>query len=202
MRGLLNSVLLMTQLTQATQRLGFVYELVRHGARAPIIPEPEGAFNVGVGLLTETGMRQRYALGRFNRQRYIEREQLLDEVYNPAQLYVQSTGVDRTLQSTYSELQGLYYQNTNKPVPRGWALPPLKVRSANTIKSDFLERYSQVPVFSFLEKTTPLDDIQPGGCLYAYTFNSDHWNKEATYEEIADFILPVLREPVGKAFGV
>ena len=78
MRTLFNSLLLIAQLTQATQKLGFVYELVRHGARAPIIPEPEGAFHVGVGLLTETGMRQRYTLGRFNRQRYIEREQLLD----------------------------------------------------------------------------------------------------------------------------
>jgi hypothetical protein len=106
--ALLNTFLAIVQLTQATQKLGFVYELVRHGARAPIVKEPEGAFHVGVGLLTETGMRQRYTLGRFNRQRYIERENLLDEVYNPKQIYIQSTGVDRTLQSSYSELMGLY----------------------------------------------------------------------------------------------
>jgi hypothetical protein len=66
------------KLTQAQETLAFVYELVRHGARAPIVAEPEGYFNVKVGLLTETGMRQRYMLGRYNRQRYIEREGLLD----------------------------------------------------------------------------------------------------------------------------
>ena len=45
------------QLTQANEKLAFVYEMVRHGARAPIVEEPAGAFHVGIGLLTETGMR-------------------------------------------------------------------------------------------------------------------------------------------------
>ena len=72
------------KLTQAQDSLAFVYELVRHGARAPIVPEPEGFFNVKMGLLTETGMRQRYMLGRYNKQRYIERENLLDEELNPS----------------------------------------------------------------------------------------------------------------------
>jgi len=66
------------KLTQAQETLAFVYELVRHGARAPIVAEPEAYFNVKMGLLTETGMRQRYMLGRYNRQRYIDREGLLD----------------------------------------------------------------------------------------------------------------------------
>jgi hypothetical protein len=55
------------KLTQAQEKLGFVYELVRHGARAPIDPEPEGYFKVKMGLLTESGMRQRLMLGSFNR---------------------------------------------------------------------------------------------------------------------------------------
>ena len=72
------------KLTQAQEKLGFVYELVRHGARAPIDAEPEGTFKVKMGLLTEIGMRQRLMLGRFNRQRYIERGGLLDAEYNPS----------------------------------------------------------------------------------------------------------------------
>lgn len=47
------------KLTQAEEKLAFVYELVRHGARAPIIQEPEGAFKVKMGMLTASGMRQR-----------------------------------------------------------------------------------------------------------------------------------------------
>jgi hypothetical protein len=81
MRLLITLVTLSTlsiKLTQSQETLAFVYELVRHGARAPIVAEPEGYFNVKMGLLTETGMRQRYMLGRYNRQRYIDREGLLD----------------------------------------------------------------------------------------------------------------------------
>ena len=37
--------------------LGFVYELIRHGARAPINQEPPGFFQVPAGHLTATGMR-------------------------------------------------------------------------------------------------------------------------------------------------
>lgn len=76
------------KLTQAEEKLGFVYELVRHGARAPIIDEPQGFFQVKKGYLTATGMRQRNILGKYNRQRYVERAQLLDEVYNPSQVYI------------------------------------------------------------------------------------------------------------------
>ncbi len=57
MRVALFTILAAAQLTQAQEKLAFVYELVRHGARAPIIPEPEGAFKVHMGLLTATGMR-------------------------------------------------------------------------------------------------------------------------------------------------
>ena len=59
-RSLLNifaATLLLIKLTQAEEKLAFVYELVRHGARAPIVQEPAGFFNVKIGLLTETGMR-------------------------------------------------------------------------------------------------------------------------------------------------
>lgn len=65
--SLLTTVLALFKLTQASSKLGFVYEMVRHGARAPIVPEPEGYFTVGMGLLSETGMRQRFMLGRYNR---------------------------------------------------------------------------------------------------------------------------------------
>ncbi len=59
-------------------RLAFVYELVRHGARAPVTEKPIAGFGVPDGMLTRSGMRQRYLLGRYNRRRYIERGQLLD----------------------------------------------------------------------------------------------------------------------------
>ena len=64
-------------------------------------------------------------------------------------------------------------------------LPELKVRRRALQKMDLndelLQSYNQVPVYSYLSKNTVYDDITPGGCTYSYTFNNDHWNKEATY---------------------
>jgi len=51
--------------------LKFVFEIVRHGARAPILDDStrfEAGF--GPGELTPNGMRARYLLGRYNYQRY------------------------------------------------------------------------------------------------------------------------------------
>ena len=53
-------------------KLAFVYEVVRHGARAPLADEPPGYFQVPTEALTASGMRQRHLLGRHNRQRYVE----------------------------------------------------------------------------------------------------------------------------------
>ena len=62
---------LLASLALADDKLGFVFELVRHGARAPLIDEPAGYFHVGSGLLTESGMRERFLLGTWNYNRYI-----------------------------------------------------------------------------------------------------------------------------------
>ena len=40
----------------ATDKLGYVFELVRHGARAALIDDSE-FFNVDTGMLTPSGMR-------------------------------------------------------------------------------------------------------------------------------------------------
>jgi hypothetical protein len=50
-------------------------------------------------------MRQRYLLGRYNSKKYGSK--LLT---NNSGLYVQSTDVNRTIQSIYSELSGLLYK--------------------------------------------------------------------------------------------
>ena len=41
----------------AEEKLGFVFELVRHGARAPDLHVPDGIFKVPTGMLTATGHR-------------------------------------------------------------------------------------------------------------------------------------------------
>ena len=90
------------------EQIAFVFQLVRHGARAPIEDRDLDKFPVGEGLLTPEGMRQRHLLGRHNRQRYVHDYGLLSSDYTPGEVYMQSTNVYRTLQSGYSELMGLY----------------------------------------------------------------------------------------------
>jgi hypothetical protein len=68
----LKSIIAATGPPIIVDKLAFVYEVVRHGARAPLADEPAGYFQVPTESLTSSGMRQRYLLGRRNRQRYID----------------------------------------------------------------------------------------------------------------------------------
>ena len=85
-------------------------------------------------------MRQRYLLGHYNRERYVEKFSFLSEQYNPDEIYMQSTNVNRTMQSGYSELMGLYPPGQAQGLTRqmqeavsegGQAYPLFKVRDAN-----------------------------------------------------------------------
>ena len=69
----LKKVLLMTlplvaAAIQADDKLHFVFELTRHGARAP--SKTSEGYTVEKGMLTPEGMRQRYLLGAYNMQKY------------------------------------------------------------------------------------------------------------------------------------
>ena len=61
-----------TGVSNPDEKLLFVFELVRHGARAPFDDHEIEKFTVAEGMLTPEGMRQRHLLGRHNRQRYTE----------------------------------------------------------------------------------------------------------------------------------
>ena len=73
--------LLAASVASEKKELAFVFELVRHGARAPLISEDDGIFSVDAGILTPSGMRERYLLGTRNRARYIENNKLLNPEY-------------------------------------------------------------------------------------------------------------------------
>lgn len=155
----------------------FAFELVRHGARAPIENRDLDEFPVGIGLLTPEGMRQRYLLGRRNRDRYIEQFGLLSDTYEESEIYMQSTNVNRTMQSGYSELMGLYPPGQGTRLTPGMvnavhtvAAPPFKVRDAKSINdrlgSDALPHaYQQIPIREFNNGDIH-DDVSPDGCSY------------------------------------
>ncbi len=109
----------------------FVFEMFRHGARGPWngfkqnLTDTLGEQWEGVGELTEIGMRQHYLLGYRNRIRY---QNFISESYDPKEIYIISTDVNRTIMSAYSQLQGLFSPGTGPLITNAQsdvALPPI-----------------------------------------------------------------------------
>lgn len=97
---------------ESNEKLLFVWEHFRHGARGSyksfdyknwvdMIKEEWR----GSGELTPLGMRMLYLLGVSCRNKY---KDLLSSDFNPNEIFIMSTDVNRTLISAYSFLQGIY----------------------------------------------------------------------------------------------
>jgi hypothetical protein len=99
--------------------------------------------------------------------RYIDHYGLLDDNFNPNQIYAQATDLHRVLQSTYSEFLGLYpvgnASNSSSHLSEGElrsikddrGLPPMKVRRAAKHKEQAsfeasIDGYQMIPVFSYI----------------------------------------------------
>ena len=95
--------------------LRFVFEMFRHGARGPWTRLDKNNLDIfgeewsGEGELTGVGMRQHYLLGHRNRIKY---DGYLSQSYDPREVFIVSTDVNRTIMSAYSQLQGLYPNGT------------------------------------------------------------------------------------------
>ncbi|CDW71215.1 major acid phosphatase map (histidine-acid phosphatase) [Stylonychia lemnae] len=198
----------------AEQKLGFVFEIVRHGARAPLLEEPDGFFKVKAGMLTAQGMRQRYLLGRLNRDRYIDQYGLIDKDYNPKQILITSTNYLRTIQSSYSEMMGLYpphsftksklSEGENQSLKSGKGLPKL----ARSSKQEDIERlgslvdgYTFIPVYNYYE--LPLeDDVSQKTCPFTRDCFNYYYKTPSEFTQEGKYVLPFMRESVGKAFNL
>ena len=106
-------ILLNIILLSKSKELIFVELQSRHGARAPIGLGPQfqdlaGEIWDNIGELTGVGKRMEYVLGLRNRHRYITEYGFLSKKYDPHELLVFSTNLNRTLLSMTSQLQGLY----------------------------------------------------------------------------------------------
>ena len=93
----------------------FAEILSRHGARGPVRMDDveKGIDLLGIkwnntGELTPIGKRMEYLLGVYNRYRYIKKYKLLSEKFDPHELVIYSSDINRTLLSITSQLQGLY----------------------------------------------------------------------------------------------
>ncbi|KAL4438068.1 hypothetical protein ABPG74_016847 [Tetrahymena malaccensis] len=107
------------------RELQMVQVLFRHGARYTmhgniLKDDPEREMLIdNRGQLTEVGMRQLYLLGKKIRRNYITDQNFIDQQYNKQQIHVQSSNVNRTLQSAQSFMLGLYPIGTGFQIPTG-----------------------------------------------------------------------------------
>ncbi|XP_028179025.1 prostatic acid phosphatase [Ostrinia furnacalis] len=97
--------------TLCSETVKYAAIIYRHGDRTPTDTYPtdpwrnESLWPVKFGELTNIGKSQHYALGKWLRQRY---SHLLSPQFDPTEIYVRSTDVDRTLMSAQANLAGLY----------------------------------------------------------------------------------------------
>ena len=108
-------IILFTLLNKCFQeKIIFAFQINRHGARSPYSGLKNGIdvfkekWRLERSELSNLGKRQLYLLGVKVRKRYIETYHLLNYEYNPQEIYIRSTDNNRTIESIYSYLQGLY----------------------------------------------------------------------------------------------
>jgi len=67
------------------------------------------------GQLTLLGMKQMEGLGQLLRERYVKKLRLLDEKFDPRQIWIRSTNTSRTLLTAREVMRGLYPPATRAP---------------------------------------------------------------------------------------
>jgi hypothetical protein len=74
MKSAISAALVSMRANAQTDEIGFVFEMVRHGARTSMggYAMNHDCFTVPDDMLTQQGMRQRQLLGAYNRQKYTE----------------------------------------------------------------------------------------------------------------------------------
>ncbi|ETE68547.1 Testicular acid phosphatase-like protein, partial [Ophiophagus hannah] len=131
----------------------------RHGDRSPLStyptdPHKAAAWPHGFQQLSEVGILQQKALGKFLRERYAG---FLSPSYKPQEIYVRSTDYDRTIMSAQANLMGLY-PNSHPEIP--WKPVPIHTVPAKYDKllkppTRTCQRYQQL-----MEETINLPSYQ------------------------------------------
>jgi hypothetical protein len=131
------------QMKATDPTLHYTFELVRHGARAPLIDADAGRFPVVAGMLTPMGARQRAVKGELNREHFSTQKDFIDATFNPENVKIISDDVFRTIQSAKSEMTGLFPPGTAREMKESELkalqedmIVPFKVRNKDMIDQE------------------------------------------------------------------
>ena len=139
------------------QKLIGLIEVCRHCARAPIgnYKFEEGLWPWGLGQCTPSGLRMHYLNGYQFRRRYIVQHQLFGPFYDPAEVMVRSTDVNRTIMSAQSQLYGLFPDGPSLRTPElnSTAVPPISINNLYNIthelgQSALLKNYQPIGIYT------------------------------------------------------
>ena len=135
--------------TSADDNLYFVFSTYRHGARYAFTKYDYFGNSIPArGALTSYGAKQHLEIGKHYRERY---SNFLNMSFNPKEMYIRSSDVERTVISTLKELEGLF----NKTIERKYltivngGLNFWNVYQINSTDRQTLEKYFQFVHFLF-----------------------------------------------------
>jgi len=190
--------------------LEYVFEVVRHGARAPLIASEK--FPVQSEMLTPMGMRQRYLLGRYNQEMYGK--------WNNSDLLraidIQSTDVLRTIQSGYSELHGVNAGSDSPPLKltpkqveglkaKKRGLPQFKCRNSDKINEDLgqlaiVDGFVEKAIHTYIE-TEWVDNVNTYTCNFAAKVDGGRYQNDSTYADVM-YLKDSLKNDYAETFGL
>lgn len=118
-------------------KLIFATEITRHGERTPSLDLPNFPSNdpLGFGQLTPGGINQLITLGKICNNKYIQKYSLLQNNYNPNEVYARATDFDRTLMSANAFLIGMYNSNEKQQ--------PFSIHSKSISEDELLLGYAK-----------------------------------------------------------
>jgi hypothetical protein len=197
----LYSLLLLLISTLVYSKIAFVNEVCRHGARAPFLDESDTRFPNGDGMLTASGMRQHYLLGKQLATRYVStegEEKLLSEEFDPEEIYVRSTQVKRTIQSAESQILGLYgldqgLQLQSDQIEK--ALPHVNITDKDEILKqlgkDAIEgRYRPIPIHNYPREHELIADY--ADCPYVMNDQNSRRHDPEVWKPFEDHYRPLI----------
>ena len=164
--------LLIVKYSTQKEKIIFAWQMNRHGARAPFLGVKNGVdaykeYWTQIEELSDVGKRMLYLLGVKARKRYVDEYGLLNEKYDPHEIYIRSTDVNRTIESIESFLQGFYPAGTGPTINDSIAFNKSVVYPPN-IK--YVEKFDEIiEIYNLTENNSALPytmSLQPIHLFY------------------------------------
>ena len=191
------------------EELRWAFEIFRHGARTPysgMNKDFQDCFGTqwnGVKELTGVGLRQHFLVGYRNRIRYMEENHLINNIYDPREVYLISTDTNRTIMSANAQVQGLFLPGTGSNLTENQsnvAIPPVE-EGIYSEEKQFLDeheyatlpnRINIMPIHTFFNQEHFIQLQDKKNCPKAGKYYDENQNRE----EVKQFL-----EKMNKKYG-